>query len=149
MPLPEPRLGLVVRYAFVWAGMDRNAPVHSGKDRPCLIVNLRSVPEPSLKGRSVTRVTYLPISHRAPGEGEGALAVPPRVAQHLGLTDEKSFIYTTYAVEDDWPLDIVRVQGKPDRFDYGFIPPRLFAAVTADFATYLKTHPRFVHMQVS
>jgi len=140
---------LVVRYGFVWAAPGRRRPPDAGKDRPCLIVSLSAVPEPKLRGRIVTRVTYLPISHTPPSDGESALPVPPRVAQHLGLTDAPSFIYTTYAVEDDWPLDLAHLPGEPHRFHYGFVPPRLFAAVTADFATYLDTHPRFVLMQGS
>jgi hypothetical protein len=149
MPLPEPRLGLVVRYGFVWAAPDRKTPVDSGKDRPCLIVGLRSSAEPALKGRIVTRATYLPMSRTPPRAGEGSLAIPARVAEHLGLANGRSFIYTTYAVEDDWPLDIAPLSGEPDRFHYGFIPPRLFTAVTTDFLNYLRTHPRFIHMQGS
>ena len=86
MPLPAPNLGLVVHCGFVWAGAGRRAPPDTGKDRPCLIVDLEQVEEPALNGRVTTRVTYLPISHVAPRQGEQAIALPPRVARHLGLT---------------------------------------------------------------
>jgi hypothetical protein len=142
MPLPAPKLGLVVHYGFVWAGTNRRAPTDAGKDRPCLIVDLEQVQEPALNGRITTRVTYLPISHIAPRRGEQAIALPPRVARHLGLTAERWYLYTSYAVEDDWPFDLAHVPGSRDRFDYGFVPPRLFAAVAADFAAYLTAHPR-------
>jgi hypothetical protein len=145
MPLPAPALGLVVHYAFVWAGAGRAAPPDAGKDRPCLIVDLEEIEEPALPGRTIVRVTYLPISHAAPRADDQAIAIPRRVAQHLGLTSERSYIYTSYAVEDDWPFDLAHVPGSGERFDYGFIPPRLFESVAADFATYLAAHPRFVH----
>jgi len=145
MPLPAPRLGLVVHYGFVWASTGRRAPPDAGKDRPCLIVDLEHVQEPALNGRVTTRVTYLPISHVPPRRDEQAIALPPRVAQHLGLTAERSYLYTSYAVEDDWPFDLAHVPGSNDRFDYGFVPPRLFAAVAADFAVYLAAHPGFIH----
>lgn len=145
MPLPAPKLGLVVHYGFVWAGAGSRAPPDAGKDRPCLIVDLEQVEEPALNGRVVTRVTYLPISHVGPRAGEQAIAIPPRVARHLGLTAERSYLYTSYAVEDDWPFDLAHVPGSSDRFDHGFVPPRLFAAVAADFAAYLAAHPGFVH----
>jgi hypothetical protein len=145
MPLPAPRLGLVVHYGFVWAGSGSRAPPDAGKDRPCLIVDLEQLEEPALDGRVVTRVIYLPISHAAPRGGEQAITIPPRVAGHLRLTVEQSYLYTSYAVEDDWPFDLAHAPGSSDRFDYGFVPPRLFAAVTADFAAYLAAHPDFVH----
>ncbi len=145
MPLPEPALGLVVHYGFVWAGTGRRRPPDAGKDRPCLIADLEHVREPALNDRPVTRVTYLPISHVAPRAHEQAIPIPPRVAQHLGLTAERSFLYTSYAIEDDWPFDLARIPGSAGRFDYGFIPPRLFAAIAEDFAAYKAMHPGFVH----
>jgi len=145
MPLPTPRLGLVVHYGFVWAGIARGQPPDAGKDRPCLIVDLERVEELGLAGRNVVRVTYLPISHVAPRGSEEGIAIPPRVARHLGLTSEQSFVYTSYAVEDDWPFDLAHVPGFDDRFDYGLVPPRLFEAIAQDFRKYLMMHPRSPH----
>lgn len=146
MPLPKPEIGLVVHYGFVWAGADRRPPPDAGKSRPCLIVDLEDAAEPSAGSRPLTRVTYLPISHTTPREKEQAILVPLRVAQHLNLTPQQSYIYTSYAVEDDWPFDVEQVPGS-ERFDYGLIPPRLFAAVAKDFADFLATHPRSVHQR--
>lgn len=145
MPLPTPKRGLVVHYGFVWAGIGRRPPPDAGKDRPCLIASLEQTEEPALPGRAIVRVTYLPISHAAPRGDEQAIPIPPRVARHLGLTSERSYIYTSYAVQDDWPFDVAHLPGSSDRFDYGFVPPRLFEAVAADFAAYLAAHPGFVH----
>ena len=111
-----------------------------------VIVDLAQVEEPALQGRVTIRVTYLPISHVAPRRGEQAIVIPPRVAQHLGLTSDRSYLYTSYAVEDDWPFDLAHVSRSNDRFDYGFVPPRLFTAVAADFAAYLAAHPGFIHV---
>jgi hypothetical protein len=143
MPLPTPALGLVVRYGFVWAGLGRRPPPDSGKDRPCLIVDLdRDEP---VSGTAVLRVTYLPISHVAPRVSEQGIPIPPRVMQHLGLDLQRSYVYTSYGNEDDWPFDLAPLPRRLDTFHYGFVPPRLFAAVAGDFAVYLQTHPRFVH----
>lgn len=145
MPLPAPKLGLVVQYGFVWAGLGRRSPPDAGKDRPCLIVDLEHVEEPASPGRRVLRATYLPVSHVAPRGAERAIAVPARVARHLGLTSETSYLYTSYAVEDDWPFDLAHLPGSDDRFDYGLVPPRLFEAAAAGFAAYLRERPGFVH----
>src|SRR5665213_2487524 len=106
MPLPAPSLGLVVHYGFVWAGPARRPPPDAGKDRPCLIVNLGRSVEPALPSQTVTRVTYLPISHVSTLGNERAIPIPPSVAAHLGLTFDRSFVYTSYTVQDDWPFDL-------------------------------------------
>ena len=140
----EARACRAIRLRLGQYRLERVAP-DAGKDRPCLIVDLERVAEPALEGRLIIRVTYLPISHVAPRRGEQAIAVPPRVAQHLGLSSQQSYLCTSYAVEDDWPFDLVHVPGTRDRFDYGFVPPRLFQAVATDFAAYLAAHPAVVH----
>ncbi len=145
MPLPKPELGLVVHYGFVWAAPDRRPPPDHGKNRPCLIVGLRDINEPSAGGRRVLRVIYLPISHMAPRQGEQAIAIPSRVARHLGLSAETSFLYTSYAVEDDWPFDVAPIPGTEGRFDYGLVPPNFFAMVTREFADFLTKYPRLPH----
>jgi len=147
LPLPKPEFGLVVHYGFVWADASRHSPPDAGKSRPCLIVDLEDISEPSIGGRAVKRVTYLPISHTPPREGEQAITIPPRVANHLGLTHQTSYIYTSYAVEDDWPFDVEHVPGSAEKFGYGLIPPKLFAMVAQDFGDYLTAHPRFVHQR--
>ena len=143
MPLPRPELGLVVHYGFVWSGADRRPPPDAGKYRPCLIADLIEIED--IPGRKTLRVTYLPISHAAPREDEHALRIGTRVARHLGLTGEKSYLYTTYACEDDWPFDLAQVPGRKGWFHYGVIPPKLFDAVVDEFRRYLARSPERVH----
>jgi hypothetical protein len=131
MAPPAPALGLVVHYGFASAD----------KGQPCLIADLQAVLEQAPAGKSVVRVTYLPISPTAPREGESAIALPRRVVAHLGLTWERWWLYTSSLVEDDWPFDLSPVPGAPDRIDYGFVPPRLFAAVMVGFRRYLAGGP--------
>lgn len=95
--------------------------------------------------RPIIRVTYLPISHVPPRGGEQALAIPAALARYLKLTSERSYAYVSYAVEDDWPLDLAHVPGSTDKFDYGFVPERFFSALAANFATHLLARPGFIH----
>ena len=143
MPLPRPELGLVVHYGFVWTGADRRPPPDAGKDRPCLIVDLFEIED--IPGRKTLRVTYLPISHAAPRKGESAKLISPRVANHLGLTTKRSYLYTTFACEDDWPFDLSQVPGQPGKFHYDLIPPKLFDAVAHEFRRYLARSPDLIH----
>ena len=117
----------------LWLRLGRRRPTSRARRR-------QASPE-----RVIIRVAYLPISHVAPRSGEQATAIPPRVARHLGLTEERSHLYTSYAVEDDWPYDVAHAPGSGDRFDYGFVPPRLFEAVASAFAAHLAAYPGFVH----
>ena len=84
----------------------------AGKDHPCLIVDL--LPEEIL-GRKTLRVTYLPISHAEPRKGESAILI--KVANYLGLIAEKSYLFTSYACEDDWPFDVVPVPGSKGKWN--------------------------------
>ncbi len=143
MPLPRPEIGLVVRYGFVWSGADRRPPPDSGKYRPCLIADLVEIED--TPGRKTLRVTYLPISHVEPRAGERAILIAPKVANRLGLTSEKSYLYTSYACEDDWPFDLAQISGGKGRFDYGVIPPVLFETVAAEFRDYLARWPVSIH----
>lgn len=117
-----------------------------GKSRPCLVIDVEEVAEPSLGGRVVQRVTYLPISHVPPRLDEQTIPIPPRVAQHLGLSHETSYLYLSYAVEDDWPFDLEpaprKANGTPT---YGLVPPKLFDAVAQSYTDYLTAHPTFVY----
>lgn len=131
-----------MHYGFVWRRRPAHPPPDAGKDRPGLIVRLR---EGQASGGRVVRVTYLPISHVAPRGDERAMPVPTRVARHLGLSGEQSHLYLSYAVEDDWPFDLAHLPGPLRRFDYGFVPPKYFEAVAADFAAYLASHPGTTH----
>ena len=142
MPLPRPEIGLIVHYGFVWSGPDHGPPPDAGKDRPCLIVDL--LPEEIL-GRKTLRVTYLPISHAEPRKGESAILIKPKIANYLGLTAEKSYLYTSYACEDDWPFDVVPVPGSKGKFHYGIIPPAFFNVVTETFKQYLAQRPDFIY----
>jgi hypothetical protein len=128
LPLPTPRLGLVVHYGFVWARSGGGASPDAGKDRPCLIVRVRVLADEALPGSRVLRVAHQPISHVAPRGGEQAIEIPVRVAERLGLSVVRSYLYVSYAVEDDWPFDLAHIPGSADRFDYGFVPPALFEA---------------------
>lgn len=121
--------------------------VPTGESRPCVIVDLEDLAQSSAGARPATRITYLPISHTMPRDREQVVPVPPRVAEHLGLTQQQSYIYTSYAVEDDWPFDIERVPGS-GRFAYGLIPPRLFALVARNFADFLASYPGAVHQRL-
>jgi uncharacterized protein YifN (PemK superfamily) len=120
MPVPEPQLGLVVSYAYLWHHEHRAGREEGVKDRPCVIVMAVGRPEGQL-------VRVIPITNRLSDDGTTAVEMPAAVKRHLGLDAERSWIVIDELSEFIWPgYDLRPVVGSSDRFAYGFLPPRLF-----------------------
>jgi mRNA-degrading endonuclease toxin of MazEF toxin-antitoxin module len=125
MALPDPRPGLVISYAYLWH-RERQAGREEGiKDRPCVVV--LSI-EAALDGTKLVRVA--PITHTEPTNPQHAVELPPKVKQHLGLDDRRSWIIADEINEFAWPgFDLRPVAPGAGYFAYGFIPPRLLVDV--------------------
>ena len=123
MTLPEPQLGLVISYSYLWRH-ERHAGHEEGrKDRPCVIVLAL---KKEADGDILVRV--VPITHSPPDERTVAAPLPPAVKRHLGLDDAASWIVLDEVNEFIWPgFDLRPISRQSDRIAYGLIPPRLFA----------------------
>ena len=106
MPLPEPALGLVIHFAFLWRP-ERDAGRQEGsKDRPCAVVLL------SRPAGLDTIVTVAPFTHRPPRDPAVAVEVPLVVKRHLGLDAQRSWIVCDEFNEFAWPgFDLRLVPG--------------------------------------
>ena len=134
MPIPNPEPGLVLSYAYLWHHEHRAGREEGRKNRPGVIV---LATERARDG--VTVVTVLPITHTAPADPAAAVALPGPVKRHLGLDDERSWIVVAEGNEFLWPgYDLRKIPGG-DRYDYGFLPPRLFDLVVAAFVAWHRT----------
>jgi hypothetical protein len=100
------------------------------KDRPCVIVLAANRTEYGMV------VTVVPITHAPPSKPASALEIPAAVKQHLRLDGQRSWIIVDEGNRFVWPgYDLRPVPGTPDRYDYGFLPPRLFATLVERFKT--------------
>jgi hypothetical protein len=125
MPLPEPECGLVISYSYLWKHESDAGQTEGAKDRPCAIVLAIEG-----KGTQAKTVTVAPITHTPPSDPLMAIEIPPRVKQHLGLDAKRSWIVVDEFNEFAWPgFDLRSVPGKLSRYDYGFLPPALFAQI--------------------
>ena len=113
MSLPQPRPGLVISYAYLWAREHRKGLEEGRKDRPCAIVAARRV----LAGRDV--VTVVPITHSAPADPEDAVEIPATLKRHLGLDDLPSWVVVCETNDFLWPGPDLRPAGPA----YGMLPP--------------------------
>jgi hypothetical protein len=122
MAFPDPQLGLVISYSYLWhyehdAGRDEGV-----KDHPYVIVLSVHRPNPD-----VVTVRVAPITHSLPPNPRTAFELPAAIKQHLGLDAERSWIILDEVNEFAWPGYDLRPIGKSrDRYAYGFLPPRLF-----------------------
>jgi hypothetical protein len=122
MAIPEPRLGLVISYAYLWYHEHRAGREEGNKNRPCVII--LAIEQPA---EGVTMVRVAPVTHRTPDDLAAALELPLAVKRHLGLDDDQSWVILDEVNEFAWPgFDLRPMPGSRDQFDYGFLPPRLF-----------------------
>jgi hypothetical protein len=125
--LPEPKPGLVIRYDYLWS-REAAAGADQGKDRPACLV---AASDPAAKPRFVV---ILPITHSAPSGDTVGIEIPPRVRQSLGLDDELCWVIVSEHNIDEWPNGGLQpLPGRPGVFDYGFVPPELFARIKTKF----------------
>jgi hypothetical protein len=134
MPIPAPEPGLVISYAYLWHTEHEAGREEGRKDRPSVIVLAIE-----RQADETTIVTVLPITHSSPGDPAGAVEIPAAVKRHLGFDDSRSWVIVSEGNEFVWPGYDLRKIGRGDRYDYGFLPPRLFKQVLDAFMAWHRT----------
>jgi hypothetical protein len=81
---PEPEVGLVISYSYLWKEEEEQGLVEGRKDRPCAIV--LTVEVPAAESNCRKQVAVAPITHSPPHDPNVAVEIPPRVKEHLGST---------------------------------------------------------------
>lgn len=122
MRKPAPAPGLVVRYDYLWRDEAIAGRREGAKDRPCAVVVAR------VAESGDEFVLLAAITHSPPNDPDAAIEIPPRVKQHLGLDDARSWIVTSELNSVAW-VDPGIVPATRTRWDYGFLPPKLVAAL--------------------
>ena len=119
----EPKAGLVISYDFLWQEQADAGLEDGAKDRPCAII---------LAGRERAdgsrEVVLCPITHSAPRGAESGVRVPPKVAAHLGLDNEQSWIKTHQVNVVRWEKGRIPFgvsQASSGEWSYGQLPQPL------------------------
>jgi hypothetical protein len=112
----------VICYSYLWAHEHDLGAEEGLKSRPCAIIAARQLIEAS------DVVTVVPVTHTRPKNPIDAIEIPAALKTHLGLDELASWIVVTETNDFIWPSpDLRPVPGvKPNRFDYGILPPRFF-----------------------
>jgi len=123
---PEPEIGLVIRYDFLWSHEREKGFEEGAKERPCVIVTAVV-----RKDTGETEILVAPITHSEPQKGTVALEIPTKVGKHLGLDDERSYIIANESNSVAWndPGIVPVIAGK--QWAYGKIPKGLYDALRA------------------
>ena len=126
MKKPEPEIGLVIKYDFLWSHEHEQGFEDGAKERPCVIVTAIV-----RKADGMREVLVAPITHSLPRAGNIAIEIPHKVRRHLGLDDERSFIIASESNSVAWnDAGIVPVTpGK--QWAYGRIPQALYNQLRA------------------
>jgi uncharacterized protein YifN (PemK superfamily) len=90
MGYPEPEVGLVISYSFLWNEEAQQGKVEGSKDRPCAIV--MAVETDRRDAGNPYQVAVVPITHLPHHDPDVAVEIPLAVKKHLGLDDERSWV---------------------------------------------------------
>jgi hypothetical protein len=127
---PEPEVGLVVSYSYLWSREAAMGQVEGRKDRPCAIILAIDAAE---EGQP-KQIVVAPITHAAPADLNVAVEIPLRVKQHLGLDSERSWVILNEVNVFAWPgFDLRPIKRGDSRVDYGLLPPKLYDVLVGKF----------------
>lgn len=127
MNLPVPKPGLVIRYSFLWSHEKARGAAEGSKDRPCAII----VATRTLENGDIDTIVA-PITHAAPEDAATSIEIPAATCKSLGLDSGRHWLRLDELNRFAWPgFDLRPLPGKPDRFDYGMLPPALFEQLRA------------------
>ena len=133
--LPEPFLGLVIRYSYLWLDEHRRGREEGTKDRPCAIVLTAAVEAER------TVVTVVPVTHSPPRNPRAALELSSTTKRRLGLDDARSWIVLEEANRFVWPGPDLRpaISGDISTIAYGPLPYRIYETVRLKFLDNIKS----------
>ncbi len=130
MEIPQPEVGLVISYSYLWSNEAEAGHVEGRKNRPCAIVLVVQQAEDK-----APVVTVVPITHSPHRNPEAAIEIPSAIKRHLGLDDHPSWIVLDDFNVFTWPgYDLRPVPGQKGRYHYGVLPPKLFESIIAKFS---------------
>lgn len=127
----EPRVGMVIRHAYLWRAEAARGQEEGLKDRPCLIMHVRPGPEHR------PEVFISPITHTEQPPAAKAVEIPATTCARLKLDAQRQWIVTNEVNRFTWPGHDLR--RTPDGgTSYGMLPHGL----TAQAVEQLRDHSR-------
>jgi len=138
--LPAPRVGLVIRYNFLWSHERDAGREEAAKDRPAAIV--------VAVGSATTgmRIIVAPITHAPSADLADSLPLSPTVCAKLGPDDRPQWLRYDELNRFIWPgYDLRPIPGSASVYAYGMLPRPLFEQLRARIL--LRQRAKAVSMQ--
>lgn len=126
MSLPAPRVGLVIRYDYLWSTDQQKGSASGSKERPCVIVLAKHV-----ESDGSVRVIVAPITHSSPDDPEDSIEVPCEVAVSLGLDEQDHWVRVDELNSFEWPGFDLRPVPRTGQYAYGMMPKDLYLKIQA------------------
>ena len=121
---PEPKVGWLLSYSYLWADDFRRGAEEGVKTRPCALV--------AATRRDGDRIVAIvvPVTHSPPVDPEAAIEIAAVTKARLGLDAQRSWIICDEANVFAWPGPDLRAAGgqTPPSIWYGPLPPKLATA---------------------
>ena len=122
MSLPPPRVGLVIRYAFLWSHEAGRGAEEGRKDRPCVVVVAVRRQE-----AGEYQAIVAPITHEPPADPDSGIELAPDMSRLLGLDAGRQWLRFDELNRFTWPgFDLRPIPGRGRRWHYGMLPRPLF-----------------------
>ena len=97
MKKPDPEVGQIIRFDYLWRDEAERGRIQGAKERPCaVIIALRREADGS------QRVFLAPVTHSPPQKGQSAIEVPARFSAMTGLDESRSWLVVSEVNRVDW-----------------------------------------------
>ena len=121
MNLPTRRVGLVIRYNFLWSNEKAAGKQETTKDRPAAIVVA------ARQESGEVRVIVAPITHEPPVDSRDSIEISAGIRAALDLDHHPQWLRFDELNRFTWSgYDLRPVPGSPRRYEYGMLPRELF-----------------------
>ena len=128
MKKPEPEIGQIVKYDYLWRDEKDKGRIEGAKERPCAVVVARKA---SADGSF--EVLLAPITHSPPIAGKAATAIPEQAKKITGLDQNRSWLLIAEVNAVAWS-DPGIVPAKKGEWLYGNLPRGVASKAVQDLA---------------
>ena len=125
MKKPDPQIGQIVRFDYLWRDEQMNGRTEGAKERPCaIVIALR----PDEKGDP--SVMLAPITHAPPRSNQVSLEIPSQAKAATGLDEERSWLVLSEINLVKWS-DAGIIPAHKGQWLYGALPRGLTVKAAA------------------
>jgi hypothetical protein len=97
MAKPNPQVGLIIRYEYLWKSEELDGENQGEKHRPCVIILV----VPATNERSA-KAMVCALTHSEPRGSDAGIEVPDEGKAQMGLTSKRQWVIASEANLVDW-----------------------------------------------